>query len=197
MKNLEIGFCVLFVFIYNGLVEGDYQGKHKSCGRNDYIQVNKLHLSPHPILVPGLLTLTGDVTVVKPITGRITAQVTVKKNMFMQKTFDVSNVCGRLTTHCPSLAPLGVPCRCPVSSGRYSVNQLQIPIKMPEGLKNLGSFVQSMLFGYMDLQIRLTNQDTGEEIFCMTVPGLEISKKPDPNTPKKSLLESVWGFFSG
>jgi len=208
-------FITLITTLAVSFSQGVYYGPHGSCGRSDLLSVRDFAFSPHPVEVPGAISLTAQASLLRPLNASLEAKVTLQKKILdfgfgtldlgrlgtfapnpISKTFHVHDVCSQLPGHCAVLSPLGLPCRCSDAlPGDYSVTRVPIPI--PE----LGRFarmpvLQNLLFGEWNVRVELFNSASQAQIFCYELDNVRLVKKPPPPQPRgQTLLTRAKNFF--
>jgi len=200
MMNCGVFFLVFSTCLFsaNAKAKTKYDGHHLSCGRDDYMKVNEISLSPWPVTMPGDVKITASVTMLQPFNGTIHAQLTIRKNVFgglvpVERAFDLFNVCGHMARQCFRLKPLNLPCKCPVQNGTYGVTNHHVIIPKPNIIKAIGVF-ENVLYGAWDATVRFIDGDTKEEIFCYKIPDLKIKKKPEPKKADAGILDKIFSF---
>lgn len=126
-------------------------GQDIDCGdKNSILHVTSFSMSPSYVPIPGNITISANVRVDTDLSAPISADVTMKKRYFwvwatvpcVEKvgscTYD--DLCSMLpnandppTDPCPSeFADLNMPCKCPIASKSYTVQNIQVQIPDPD-----------------------------------------------------------------
>ncbi|GFO33350.1 ganglioside gm2 activator [Plakobranchus ocellatus] len=188
--------CVCFCFI---TIKRSHGLRVKSCSGNpssDIITVNWAHVYPEPLQIPGDMSLSVSVTVNQPISGDLTADVTISRKLGMMW-LDlpcVKTSLGRLgscsyhkfcdvlaqanaTSTCPNiLVSNKLPCICPIKAGTYTIPQTTFNLDL--GFLQLPTAVIS---GEYQASLRLTDMSSMKEIVCYDI-DVHIADPPSSKT---------------
>jgi len=194
------------VVCFSQEIMGVYYGPHTSCGREDFISVRDLTFSPHPVEVPGSVTVTAEVQLKTMLNRSMEAQITLQKNQNsmglmgmlgsslmggknpMSKTFRVGDVCRQLSRHCLRIRPLGLPCTCPVYPGVYGVTDLQLPVPEPSRfIRN--PMLQNIVYGEWNVKFELIDSATRRPFFCYEMQNVRLQKKHVPQPVNPAMLQ--------
>lgn len=137
-----------------------------NCAKASDLTINKLTISPDPIVVPGTVTVGLDATIATQITQITSAVLVVKKKLFGVfievpcvdnfGSCTYNNICPMLANiTCPQqLIDMGFTCQCPFAAKDYEVpddTKLKIPkLPIPSSIEN----------GEYDIKVTLMNGST-------------------------------------
>ncbi|XP_046394882.1 ganglioside GM2 activator-like [Ischnura elegans] len=116
--------------------------KWSNCGPpTDPIKLTYLDVTPFPLTIPGIETLSAIVNIARNISSPVEASVTIKKHSFLgwieipcvdnigSCHYDDLCALSPYNDQCPTVfKKLQLPCACPVNEGMYSVKKYPVNI---------------------------------------------------------------------
>lgn len=159
---------------------------------NKIIQISHVHLSADPLRIPGPETFSGDLEILRNISGNhIRLDVVIEKHILFgwpdmpcitasgQQVGSCSyNLCdllsrfkdGNGTSHCPlQLEQDHFPCACPFAPGHYRLNHATFQV--PE-VQALYKFLAG---GDYKVHVKFVDTNTNEQVGCYDIMGTVVS----------------------